>query len=103
MPNPNKLVSMSAAEINHLYDIETRFLTLCNLYKRKHGIELIVPNDMRPAFKIWRTVMVRMENRNKRGPDRRCSKNEAKAIDDVMKWIYKTACEVRGVEPELPV
>lgn len=71
--------------------VESRFLTLCEGWLRKCGVELPIPKSMDRDMLRWRQMRVR----HKRG-DRRNTLAEIKSMKAVAQWTVMMNCELRG-------
>jgi len=74
--------------------VEERFLTVCNRYAQVWGVELIVPEILRPDFIKWR----QMVSRYNKG-DFRHTEAELKSLKAIATWTVDENCKLCGQDP----
>jgi hypothetical protein len=76
--------------------VEAGFLEVCGLQKRLLGVELVVPESMKPDMLRWRT----MRKRHKQG-DFRNTEAELKSLQAVAQWTLDMKMDLRNQPREV--
>ncbi len=76
--------------------VHHRFLSVCELYFKVKGIQLIPPVDLNADMLIWRTMMMRFNN----GDDRN-TEDEKWATRRVAQWTLDVNSKLRNQKPVL--
>jgi hypothetical protein len=71
--------------------VEVKFLTICNLYKTTHGMNLPIPESLMPDMKRWRQIRVR----HKQG-DHRHTEAEMLSTKVIAQWTVDVNAKLRG-------
>lgn len=90
----NKLVPSDKDGILLCAAVQTRFLDLCESYRRIRGVDLIPPPELDSDMYLWRQMTVR----HKSG-DYRNTLDELNAVKRVAQWTVDVNSLLRGQEP----
>ncbi len=96
MNGSDLLVNSSQDTIALADAVESRFIEVCNLFLRVHGMELQIPDALRPDMIRWR----KMRLRHKAG-DFRNSVSEVKSTRSIAQWIVNLNGKMRGQKPKV--
>jgi len=66
-------------------EIEDKFLRVCKKYARVWGVELLVPDIMKPDFIRWRTLVKRYNKGDFRHTD-----SELRSLKEIAQWTVDT-------------
>ena len=89
--------TLNPSDLGHrqmLVEMEERFLTVCNRYIKKWGIELVIPESLRPDFVRWR----QMVSRHNKG-DYRHTEAEWESIKSIAQWTVDENCKICDQPP----
>ena len=77
--------------------VESRFIELCGMFYRMHGVELVPPKDFDSDMFLWR----KMRLRHKRG-DFRHTRDEQLATRRIAEWTLRENAKLKN-QPYEPV
>ncbi len=87
----NVLVKSDMSCLEGCQALEERFLTVCNRYAKKWGVDLPVPTYMQKDFIRWRTL-VRRYNVN----DFRHTEAELRSLKEIAQWTVDENAKLCG-------
>ena len=89
------LISSTSDNISLAHAVEVRFLDLCQMYSRTHGVELPIPSDLNRDMYRWRQMRVR----HKQG-DFRHTEAELRSVRTIAQWTLDAKRELCGKPTE---
>jgi len=85
----NTLVPSDKSCLEICEALEQRFLTVCRRYKQKWGVDIVIPEILKPDFIRWRTMVSRYNKR-----DFRHTEAEEKSVRELCQWTVDVNCEL---------